>query len=241
MRTIERVKFVTGYGKKVLRSQKTFLSFYLFTLLLSLGGCQQQNDGKCHINGNVNGEQYEGKRIFLVPMNGPKTAEYVDSMEITDGKFHFTKDFTKDTIQMYKILLDYHYRFGLQPLLIVGEPGNVAVSIDTVSHAVGTPQNDSLEQWKVHTEIHNTQLGKMRKNVAELKMKGDSVKANYIQQRADSFHLVYKNYSRRLAKNMEGTVLGNFLKELFPLTYKRKLPDGRIVTMNADTNEEIPE
>ena len=65
--------------------------------------------------------------------------------------------------------------------------------------------------------------------------------AKYIQQRADSFHLAYKNYTRQMAKNLEGQVLGDFLKGLYPLTYKRKFPDGRIVTMNADTNEEIPE
>ena len=52
---------------------------------------------------------------------------------------------------------------------------------------------------------------------------------------------MYKNYTRQLAKNMEGSVLGNFLNSLYPLTYKRQLPDGRIVTMNADTNEEIAE
>ena len=93
----------------------------------------------------------------------------------------------------------------------------------------------------MQTEIHNRQYGLMRKNVADLKKRGDTLQANYIKQRADSFHLVYKNYTRQLAKNMEGTTLGNFLKELFPLTYKRQLPDGRVVTMNADTHEEIPE
>jgi hypothetical protein len=215
------------------------LSAVAGTMLFS---CQQTvNDGKCNIEGVVNGEQYEGKRIFVVPLFGPKTAEYVDSMEITDGKFHFTKDFTKDTVQMYKILLDYHYRLGVQPLLIVGEPGTVNIVIDSVSHATGTPQNDSLEQWKVRTEIHNVQLGKMRKNIVSLQKQGDSVQAKYIQQRADSFHLVYKNYTRQMAKSLNGTVLGDFLKSLYPLTYKRKYPDGRVVTMNADTNEEIPE
>lgn len=74
-----------------------------------------------------------------------------------------------------------------------------------------------------------------------LNKQGDSIQAKYILQRADSFHLVYKNYTRLLAKNMEGSILGDFLKSLYPLTYKRQLPDGRIVTMNADTNEEIPE
>ena len=226
----ENLKTVMRVGKKV-------LPFYLFTLLLLFGSCQQSNDGKCHIEGTVNGEQYEGKRIFLVPNSGPATMETVDSMEIKDGKFHFEPD----SVQMYKILLDYHYRIGLQPLLIVGEPGTINVTIDSISHATGTPQNDSLEQWKVQTEIHNRQLGMMRKNMAELNKRGDSLQAKYIQQRADSFHLVYKNYTRQLAKNMEGSVLGDFLNSLYPLTYKRQLPDGRIVTMNADTNEEIAE
>ncbi len=212
------------------------LLFHLFTLSLLLG-CQQAHDGKCHIEGTVNGEQYEGKRIFLVPNSGPATMETVDSMEIKDGKFHFEPD----SMQMYKILLDYHFRFGLQPLLVVGEPGTIHVTIDSISHATGTPQNDSLEQWKVQTEIHNRQMGLMRRNIAGLKKQGDSVQANYIQQRADSFHLVYKNYTRQMAKNLEGQVLGDFLKGLYPLTYKRQMPDGRIVTMNADTNEVVEE
>lgn len=203
--------------------------------------CQQKSDALCHIEGVVNGEQYEGKRIFVVPFNGPATAEYVDSMEITDGKFHFTKDFTEDTMQMYKILLDYHYRFGVQPLIVVGEPGTIRIIIDSVSHATGTPQNDSLEKWKVQTEIHNLELVRMRKNVTALQKTGDTAQASYIKQRADSFHLAYKNYTRRMAKSLEGSVLGNFLKNMYPMTYKKKMPDGRIVTMNADTNEEIAE
>ena len=217
--------------------RKILLCFMTVAAAMMMFSCQSANNGKCRINGVVNGEQYEGKRIFLVPMYGPKTAEYVDSMEITNGQFHFEPD----SAQMYKILLDYHYRFGLQPLLIVGEPGTIEVIIDSISHATGTPQNDSLEKWKVQTEIHNLQLAKMRKNIADLQMKGDTVQALYLAQRADSFHLAYKNYTRRLAKNLKEGVLYDFLKEMYPLTYQRKYPDGRVVTINADTNEEIKE
>lgn len=217
--------------------RKILLCFMTVAAAMMMFSCQSANNGKCYINGVVKGEQYEGKRIFLVPMYGPKTAEYVDSMEITNGQFHFEPD----SAQMYKILLDYHYRFGLQPLLIVGEPGTIEVIIDSISHATGTPQNDSLEKWKVQTEIHNMQLAKMRKNIADLQMKGDTVQAQYLAQRADSFHLAYKNYTRRLAKNLKEGVLYDFLKEMYPLTYQRKYPDGRVVTINADTNEEIKE
>lgn len=197
----------------------------------------KQNSNVCRIQGVVNGEQFEGKRIFLVPFTGPKSAETVDSMEIKDGKFHFETD----SMQMYKILIDLRFRVGIQPLLVIGEPGEVKVVIDSVSHAVGTPQNDSLEKWKVRTEIHNRELSKMRRYIADLQQQGDTVRAKYIQQRADSFHLVYKNYSRQMAENLKEGVLHDFLKNMFPLTYQRKYPDGRVVTMNADTNEEIPE
>ena len=217
--------------------RKILLCFIALAAVTMMFSCQSANNGKCRINGVVNGEQYEGKRIFLVPMYGPKTAEYVDSMEITNGQFHFEPD----SAQMYKILLDYHYRFGLQPLLIVGEPGTIEVIVDSISHATGTPQNDSLEKWKVQTEIHNLQLAKMRKSIADLQMKGDTVQAQYLAQRADSFHLAYKNYTRQLAKNLKEGVLYDFLKEMYPLTYQRKYPDGRVVTINADTNEEIKE
>ncbi|MCR5469765.1 MAG: DUF4369 domain-containing protein [Prevotella sp.] len=197
----------------------------------------KQNSNVCRIQGVVNGEQFEGKRIFLVPFTGPKTAETVDSMEIKDGKFHFETD----SMQMYKLLIDLRFRVGIQPLLVIGEPGEVRVVIDSVSHAMGTPQNDSLEKWKARTEIHNRELGKMRRYIADLQKQGDTVRAKYIQQRADSFHLVYKNYSRQMAENLKEGVLHDFLKNMFPLTYQRKYPDGRVVTMNADTNEEITE
>lgn len=217
--------------------RKILLCFMALAAVTMFYSCQQANDGKFHVEGVVNGEQYEGKRIFIVPLYGPKTAEYVDSMEITNGKFHFTKD----TMQMYKILLDYHYRMNIQPLLVVGEPGTIQVVIDSVSHAMGTPQNDSLERWKVRTEMHNRELAKMRKFAANLKQQGDSVQAKYILQRADSFHMVYKTFTRQMVANLKEGVLHDFLKDLYPLTYKRKYPDGRTVLMNADTNEEIEE
>ena len=200
-------------------------------------GCQKTNDGKCIVEGVVNGEQYEGKRVFLVPLTGPATAETVDSMEIKDGKFHFSPD----SLQMYKVLLDYHYRLGLETVLLVGEPGTVQVVLDSVSHATGTPQNDSLDKWKTLTEMHNHRLRLMGRNIQELKKQGDTVQAAYMKQRADSFHLVYKKQTRAMAERLKEGPLHEFLKGLYPLTYKRKYPDGRIVLMNADTNEEIEE
>ena len=217
--------------------KKYLLCFMALTAVAFFYSCQPKNPNECRIHGTVADEKFEGKRIFLVPFYGPKIATTVDSVEIKDGKF----EFTTDSMKLYKLLIDFRFRMGVQPLLVIGEPGDVKVIIDSVSHATGTPQNDSLEKWKVRTEIHNRELGKMRRYILNLQKQGDTVQAKYIQQRADSFHLVYKNYSRQLAENMKEGILHDFLKNQFPLTYKRKMPDGRIATMNADTNEEIPE
>lgn len=203
----------------------------LFAIVLV--GCQKESG--CRIHGIVNGEQYEGKRIFLVPFSGPATAETVDSVEIKDGQF----EFTPDSMQMYKILLDYHYRFGTQPLIVIAEAGDIQVKIDTISSAVGTPQNDSLQAWKEMTEEYQRQHGALDRLIAAKKQRGDTVQIAGIQAQADRMRMAYKHRSRAMAANMEGTVLGDFLKGMFPLTYQRKYPDGRIVTMDADTNEPV--
>lgn len=194
----------------------------LALVAITFTSCSKTPANQCRIHGTTP-SQYNDKRIFLVPLYGPKTAEYVDSIEIKDGKF----EFTTDTLMMAQILVDYHYRMGVQPLLVVTEPGDVQVIIDTMSHATGTPQNDSLEKWKQATEAHNLLLAQLRRDGKDAA--------------SDSMHLAYKQLTRRMAENCKGTLVGDFLATFYPLTYKRKMPDGSIVTFDADTNEEIPE
>ena len=196
-------------------------------------GCQKSK--VCQIHGTVVGEQYEGKRIFLVPFSGPATAETVDSIEIKDGKF----EFTPDSMQIYKILLDYHYRFGTQPLIVVAEPGDIMVTIDTISSAVGTPQNDSLQVWKELTEKHQREYGALMRLVNVNVKQNDTIEAAKVKEQAQKIHVAYKNRTRAMAANMEGTILGSFLKGMFPRTYQRKMPDGTTIEIDADTNEPV--
>ena len=203
----------------------------------ALAGCNQKPavSGECVIKGTVNEPSLEGKRIFLVPLEGPNVAAYVDSFDIKDGKF----EFHKDTVMMAKILMDYHYRFNTQTLLVVTDPGTVEVVIDSISSAKGTPQNDVLQRWKEITEVHNSQMGFIRQNMNEAKKTGDSQRQNSLKMRGDSIHLAYKQASRAMAKEMDDCVLKDFLDKMFPLTYKRKMPDGTVVEMDADTHQPV--
>ena len=192
-------------------------------------------DTTCRIHGTVGIEHLNGKRIFLVPLFGPQTAEYVDSVVIKDGKFEFTTDSAK----MFKILVDYHYRTGVQQLLVVGEPGDILVNIDSVSSAGGAPQNDSLQAWKELTEQHNRDNAMYSRTIHMLRECNHTEEATQKEQELREVHLAYMNRTRQMAANMKGTTLGDFLEGLFPATYERQMPDGSIVTIDTDTNEPI--
>ena len=196
----------------------------LFCMALCLAAMQFSScqKGASRIHGTIS-SQYNDKRIFLVPLYGPKTAEYVDSVEIKDGEF----EFATDTLMIAQIVVDYHYRMGVEPLLVITEPGDIKVEIGEVSHATGTPQNDSLEKWKLATQDYQDQIAKLRRE------------SKYME--AVSKQQDYKLLTRTMAEHCEGTLLGEFLANRFPKTYKRQYPDGREVTIDADTNEEIPE
>lgn len=192
----------------------------LLVAVASCDGRQEPSASLCRIHGVAPNPNLEGKQIFLVPLTND-TRWNVDSVVIRDGRFAFERD----TLMMAKIIIDYHFRQGFQPLLVVVEPGDIHVEIDSISSAHGTPQNDSLQMWKQITEAHNARQFALRKDgrVAE----------------ADSLHLAYKRYTRQLAANLREGVLHDFLENLYPLTYQKQMPDGRIVTVNADTHEEM--
>ena len=50
--------------------KKILLCLMALATVVTIYSCKSPNDGVCRIQGFVNGEQYEGKRIFLVPFSG---------------------------------------------------------------------------------------------------------------------------------------------------------------------------
>ena len=210
--------------------RKILLFSIVALIATAFSGC---DDGKCHISGTIP-ENYNGKKIFLVPFTNDSRFN-VDSVVIRDGKFAFERD----TLMLAKIILDYHYRIGVEPLLVVVEPGQINVVIDSVSHATGTPQNDSLDLWKGRKLAHDMQIRLMGAQIAKLRAEGDTVAANQMKAQSDSLHLAFKNYTRQMAANLGSGTLYDFLSAFYPKTYKRVMPDSTVVEFDADTNEPI--
>lgn len=186
------------------------------SLCLAMAGCQKPattsaNDGLCHIHGTMESNQWDGKRIFLVPMFGPKDSAHVDSLVVQDGKF----EFVADTTEMKIIRMDYHYRMGLQELLVISEPGDVNVTIGGVSTGGGTPQNDSLQVWKDKlNEIHEAYENLKRQAKAEGSDAVLLTEGKVIQRQHDEFNTAF-------ARRQPDGVLKSFLNKLYPYTIQR--------------------
>ena len=211
-----------------------FSSLLVAAIVAGLTACGGGKQGACRIHGVVSDAQMEGKTMFLVPFTND-SPDNVDSAKIVNGSF----EFTTDTGMLAKLIMDYHYRLGTQTLLVVTEPGTVNVTFGAVSSGGGTPLNDSLQGWKTVTERHNSEYGPLIKQYREADNKGDKSQAALLKAKADSVHLAYKQYSRRLADNVKNTVLSDFLQDMFPRKYKLAKPDSTVVWVDADTQEEL--
>ncbi len=208
--------------------RRIFYAAMSVVALVTMIACTQEGKGNCRIHGVVDNPQLNDKQIFLVPLED-NSAEAVDSVYIKDGKF----EFVTDTCHMAQIIMDYHFRDGVQRLLVVTEPGDINVKIGQVSSASGTPGNDSLEVWKKATENHNREMGTFRR-AAETAKATDKAKAEQLLAKVDSIHKAYKQYTRQMGAAIGKGALGDFLTGLYPTSYPKRMPDGTIDTVYVE-------
>ena len=179
---------------------------------LTFFSCKKTSDKPmCQINGTIDA-QWNGKKIFLVPVFGPSDASHVDSVVIEDGKF----EFSKDSIGMYDIRMAWKFQSQLQDLLVITEPGKLQVNIAANSSAKGTRQNEILQNWKQLTMQYNQ--ARMQKMMLYRDMqRKDSVKAKAFLATMEEDYKTYKKQSLELAKPIKKGALKDFFNRMFPI------------------------
>lgn len=211
--------------------KKILFAGILLLFIVSFGNCghgKKYND-ECRIHGEMGDHSRDGKKIYLVPMIRPDSVG-VDSTEIKDGKFEFT---TRKRM-MGIVRVELCSRYGLQDLLVVTEPGDIVIKIDSISNAGGTPQNDLLQQWKEYTQMHTQRLRPYLTKSRSAGDAGDTTMVKTVKAQLDSLQREYRQYSRALAERIEEGPLRDFLKTRFPTSYKKKMSDGSIEEIKID-------
>lgn len=166
---------------------------YLFLILIGVTCCSNPKD-EYVVKGSTSQSRLDGERVFLVPY-GSKAFEDsigVDSVVIKNGKFEFRGH--KGEF-LARITMDRRVRYGTQDLLIITEPGEITVVIDSVSSGMGTPQNDLLQAWKVLKEDHDKVQWNQSQHIKYLQEHGDTVYANSLTDSLKNFN---QNYIDRI-------------------------------------------
>lgn len=183
----------------------TVLGLLTVVSMVVMAGCQSPNKQLCRIHGKMESGRWDGKKIFLVPMFGLQDAAHVDSVVIKDGTF----EFAVDTVEMKVIRVDYHYRDGVQDLLVVSEPGDVEVTIGANSITSGTPQNDSLQVWK-------DQMMKFNRDYAELRMRAKQAGSDQIlMTEGKEVQKEFVKFNKDFSARMTPGVFKDFLKRMY--------------------------
>lgn len=173
---------------------------YIFLILIGVTCCSAPGE-EYVVKGSTSQARLDGQRIFIVPY-GSKSFEDsigVDSTVIKNGKFEFR---SRKGEYLARVTVDRRVRYGTQDLLIVTEPGEITVVIDSVSSAVGTPQNDALQTWKILKEDRDKVHWNQSQHIQYLRQQGDTVYANSLADSLRVFNQVYLDRVRAIIRTL---------------------------------------
>lgn len=187
----------------------------LLLLLSGISCCTNSSKDEYVIKGSTSQSRLDGERVFLVPY-GTKAFEDsigVDSVVIKNGRFEFRGH--KGEF-LARITMDKRVRYGTQDLLVVTEPGEITVIIDTVSSGKGTPQNDALQIWKTLKEDRDRVHWNQSQHIKYLREQGDTVYANALSDSLKTFNQVYLDRIHALMQTLKPGPALTLLQQRYP-------------------------
>lgn len=186
-------------------------TLYLALLIVLLASCAGKTvQGAYEINGTLpSATLYQDEWMYLVPLTGGSKTNPVDSVQINNGTFRFTGQV--DSVQIKILRVRYQLRLALQELLVVMEPGQIQVAIDSTSTAHGTPQNEALQQWKEAKDEHDHALSIMMRMEAA---KPDSTNQAKLEALKKTHTQRFTDFNTAFVKEHKGSVVGQFVSSL---------------------------
>ncbi|HPJ82832.1 MAG: DUF4369 domain-containing protein [Bacteroidales bacterium] len=160
------------------------------------------------INGTLEDEKYNGEYVFLLPLDGVMP-RIIDSVQVKDRSFIFTGK--TDSAQVKIIRMRHLLRLDIQELLVVVEPGNIWVRLDTVSAAGGTPQNEKLQDWK-EVKMQADETMNLLRRMSQTDV--DQETAARIAEQWEKVQTDFKEYSRIFIDENQGTAVGRFVRDM---------------------------
>jgi len=200
-----------------------FISYSVILFLCFLSYSCSSTVGICHIHGKAPNPNLEGGYIYLIAFDKSiRDSVGVDSAMIKEGKFEI--ETSKNMIGILR--MDYHHRYNTEELLVVEEPGDVYVNIDSISYGSGTKHNDILQKWKDVTILSGQKRSPLFKQSYAARHAGKPEIENLLRSKADSIFVDYMKQTKSLADECDEGPLKDFLLGRIPDTFQYHNTDG---------------
>lgn len=204
----------------------------LFVLVLAaalFSSCAKNGGDECRIHGETSNPNLDDKCVYLIAFDKSiRDSVGIDSAFIKDGKFEISTK--KNMIGILR--MDYRSRYGVEELLVVEEPGDVYVHIDSVSYGRGTKHNDIIQEWKDLTSKMSMMRTPLLKRSYEARHSDNPVLEFKLRATADSLFIDYMQQTRELAGKCDEGPLRQFLLGRIPKTFQKYNADGTTETVN---------
>jgi thiol-disulfide isomerase/thioredoxin len=179
------------------------------------------------IKGKLPNGTYDGQQVYLKTLDENwKDLVSIDTVNVVNGEFEF-KGLAKEGATIHFVSLDSAADYLSRPVLVVVEPGQIELTLDSVSTVKGTPTNNSYQAYITKIKDINSELKaiyeKSQQDTANVELQAELEK-QYNEKEAqtakETFDFVKANIQNQigtyfLTKNYYRFSLDQ-LKELIP-------------------------
>lgn len=125
------------------------LVLFLAAVTMLLTSCGEKD--AFTIKGKLPSAEYDGQNVYLMTLDStwsrdPKTYVAIDTANVLNGEFIF-KGLAKEGPMMHFIVLDDAPAKIKAPVAVIIEPGDINVTLDSVSNVGGTPLNNNYQSF----------------------------------------------------------------------------------------------
>lgn len=182
---------------------KKFL-FFLFAITLLASSCGEKE--AFTIKGKLSGGEYDGQRVYLKTLDeNQKDYTSIDTANVVNGEFTF-KGVAKSGSVLHFIVLDNAPDKMKRPVPVIVEPGQIEVTMDSVSTVKGTPSNDAYQAFITKTNAIDTDLNELAK-----KIKSDPTSQADLRKQSDEKYDLMKKETYDFVKSNIQSQWGTYL------------------------------
>lgn len=166
------------------------------------------------IKGKLPNGTYDGQQVYLKTLDENwKDLVAVDTVDVVDGEFVF-KGLAKDGAKIHFISLDDAPDNMNRPVLVIVEPGQIEVSLDSISTVKGTPLNNACQAFNTKSEAIQNEMMSISS-----KLRDDSTntgnKAELEKQYEDKYNVWTKETFDFVKENIQNQLGVYFLSRNF--------------------------